>query len=483
MGKTVENTLEYTTEEKKRITREYRKLLKLLGDKINAGDKVLIRKAMDVALDAHKGVRRKSGEAYIFHPIAVARICVEEIGLGPTSAAAALLHDVVEDTDVTLEDIENMFGKKIASIIDGLTKISEILDNSDENTSIQAENFRKILLTLAEDVRVILIKIADRLHNMRTLGAMKEYKRRKIASETMFLYAPMAHRLGLYNIKSELEDLAFKNLEPEVYHEIETKLKKSKAVRTRFINQFILPIKRDLDKEGIPYTIKSRTKSVFSIYNKMKKKNIPFEEVYDVFAIRIIVDVPPEQEKAACWKVYSIVTDHYTPNPDRLRDWISVPKSTGYESLHTTVMSPSGKWVEVQIRSTRMDEIAEKGIAAHWKYKENSPENVIDQWLTRVREILENPEQNTLEFLDDFKLNFFSDEIYVFTPKGEVRTLPKGATALDFAFDIHTKIGEHCMGAKVNHKLVPLSHELKSGDQVEIITSSKQKPKEDWLNF
>ncbi|GAB4381090.1 MAG: RelA/SpoT family protein [Salibacteraceae bacterium] len=467
--------------EKRAILREYRALLKNARRPISDVDKLLIRKAFDLALEAHKDTRRKSGEPYIFHPIAVARIVSEEIGLGTTSIVSALLHDVVEDTDITLDDIEGYFGYKVRSIIDGLTKIKGA--HFTEDVSVQAENFRKMLLTLSDDVRVILIKLADRLHNMRTLEHMRHDKQQKIASETLYLYAPLAHRLGLYNIKSELEDLCLKYKEPEIYEKIEKSLEKSKAVRTRFINRFVVPIKRDLEKAGLKYEIKTRTKSVYSIYNKMINKNIPFEEVYDLFAIRIILDSSPETEKSDCWKAYSIVTDHYKPNPDRLRDWISTPKSNGYESLHTTVMSPTGKWVEVQIRTKRMDEIAEMGYAAHWKYKESASENALDEWISRIREMLENPDPNALDFIDDFKLNLFSDEIFVFTPKGELRNLPAGATALDFAFEIHTQIGARCIGAKVNHKLVPLSYELKSGDQVEILTSEKQRPKEDWLRF
>jgi GTP pyrophosphokinase len=393
------------------------------------------------------------------------------------------LHDTVEDTDITLDDIATLFGKKERTIIDGLTKISGVSDYS--NTSDQAENFRKMLLTLSDDVRVILIKLADRLHNMRTLNHMAREKQLKIASETMFLYAPLAHRLGLYNIKTELEDLSLKFKEPENYEDIVSRLQKTQAVRTRFINAFTLPIRRELDRQGLKYDIKSRTKSVFSIYNKIHKKGVPFEEIYDVFAIRIILKSPVETEKADCWRVYSIVTDFYQPSPERLRDWISIPKSSGYESLHTTVMSPTGKWVEVQIRSERMDDLAEKGYAAHWKYKESpeTPESKMDKWLQQIREVLESPSDNALEFIDNFKLSLFSEEIYVFTPEGDLKTLPVGATTLDFAFHIHSQIGYHCIGAKVNYKLVPLSHKLRSGDQVEILTSKKQRPKEDWLSI
>lgn len=458
----------------------YRKLLKTGTEERDEADRMLIRKAMDTAIEAHKDTKRKSGEPYIFHPMAVALIVSEEIGLGTTSICAALLHDVVEDTELTISDMDLLFGKKISRIIDGLTKIEEVADMS---TSIQAENFRKILLTLSEDVRVILIKIADRLHNMRTLDSMKLSKQHKIASETLFLYAPLAHRLGLYAIKSELEDLSLKYMEPQIFEEIELKLKKTKAVRTRFINQFILPIKRSLDSTDLKFSIQGRTKSIYSIWKKMLKKNIPFEEVYDIFAIRVILDVPLEDEKVTCWNVYSTVTDFYLPNPDRLRDWITSPKANGYESLHTTVMSPSGKWVEVQIRTLRMDEVAEMGYAAHWKYKESVGDSNVDLWLNKIRELLENPSQDAVDFIDDFKLDLFADEIYVFTPNGEVKTMRNNATALDFAFEIHTQIGATCLGAKVNNKLVPLSYKLNSGDQIEIITSKKQKPKEDWLKF
>jgi len=466
--------------EKKEILRQYRGLLKSSKSAEEPADRVLIRKAFNIALEAHKDMRRKSGEAYIYHPIAVARIVSEEIGLGTTSIVCALLHDVVEDTELTLEDIDGLFGEKVALIIDGLTKISGVFD---QTLSLQAENFRKMLLTMSDDIRVIIIKLADRLHNMRTLDSMRDDKRRKIASETLYLYAPLAHRLGLYAIKSELEDLGLKYTEPEIFNDIETKLQKTKAVRTRFVNRFTIPIKRNLTDYKLNFEIKGRTKSIYSIWNKMLEKNIPFEEVYDVFAIRIILDSDASNEKSDCWRAYSVVTDFYKPNPDRLRDWISTPKGNGYESLHTTVMSPTGKWVEVQIRTRRMDEIAEKGLAAHWKYKESASEQALDEWIAKVRDLLDSPESNALDFIDDFKLNLFSDEIFVFTPKGELRTMPVNATALDFAFDIHTQVGERCIGAKVNHKLVPLSHQLKSGDQVELITSRKQKPKKDWLQF
>ncbi|MDP4266378.1 MAG: bifunctional (p)ppGpp synthetase/guanosine-3',5'-bis(diphosphate) 3'-pyrophosphohydrolase [Bacteroidota bacterium] len=467
--------------ERKEILIKYRELLRVCRPNMDTQDKKLIRKAFNLALDAHKNTRRKSGEPYIYHPLAVAHIVVSEIGLGVTSVVCSLLHDVVEDTDYTLEDIRKLFGDKIASIIDGLTKISDIVD---QNASIQAENFKKMLLTLSDDVRVILIKLADRLHNMRTLDSMPHEKQIRIASETLYLYAPLAHRLGLYSIKTELDDLGFKFTEPEIYEMISQKIKETQKERTKFIGKFAMPIRKSLDEQNIKYTISGRVKSIHSIWTKMKKKDIPFEEVFDLFAIRIVIDAPLDIEKAECWKVYSIVTDFYRPNPDRLRDWISTPKSNGYESLHTTVMSNQGKWVEVQIRSTRMDEIAEKGYAAHWKYKEAATsESGLDEWLRKIREILQNPDSNALDFLDDFKLNLFSDEIILFTPKGDLKTLPIGATALDFAYNIHSAIGNSCIGAKVNHKLVPLNTELKSGDQIEIITSNKQKPKDEWLEY
>ena len=466
--------------EKKEILKRYKSLLRACRRTLEKGDKLLIRKAFDIALEAHKDMRRKSGEPYIYHPIAVAHICAEEIGLGTTSVVCALLHDVVEDTDLTLEDIKGLFGEKEAKIIDGLTKISGVFD---QGSSQQAENFRKMLLTLSDDIRVILIKLADRLHNMRTLESMTRDKQLKIASETLYLYAPLAHRLGLNAIKTELEDLGLKYTEPDVYNDIQQKLRESEPERKKFITKFIVPIKEILEEQEMKFTVIGRPKSIYSINSKIKTKGVSFEEIFDLFAIRIIIDSPIETEKADCWRVYSIVTDFYLPSPDRLRDWISTPKANGYESLHATVMGPEGKWVEVQIRSVRMDELAEKGYAAHWKYKDSANESQLDEWIRKIRELLENPEENALEFLDDFKLNLFAEEIFAFTPKGEIKTLPKNSTALDFAFDIHSKVGERCIGAKVNHKLVPLSYKLKSGDQVEVLTSSKQKPKEDWLNF
>ena len=465
--------------ENKMILNAYRGVLRSIKSSRSKEETKFIRKAFNVASKAHQSMRRKSGEPYIFHPLAVARICADEIGLGPTSIVCALLHDTVEDTNLTLNDIERNFGNNVRNIIDGLTKISGEFDFT---SSTQAENFKKMFLTIPDDVRVILIKLADRLHNMRTLDSMKEIKKLKIASETAYLYAPLAHRLGLYSIKTEMEDLSFKFTYPKEYNLIKNKLEKTKAVRDRYIQKFSHPIKKELDKQGFRYKLKARTKSIPSIHRKMKDKGVDFEEVFDVFAIRIILD--SFEEKADCWKVYSIVTDFYIPNTERLRDWISYPKQNGYESLHTTVMSPTGKWVEVQIRSRRMDDIAEKGLAAHWRYKEGTERNKgFDKWISEIREIMENRDSNTSDFLDDFKTNLYSDEIYVFTPKGDLFTLPKNATALDFAFSVHTDVGVSCIGAKVNSKLVPLSYVLKSGDQIEILTSKKQIPKEAWLEF
>lgn len=466
--------------EKKEILKRYRTLLKSCKRMMDKNDKLMIRKAFNLAVESHKDMRRKSGEPYIYHPIAVAQIAVSEIGLGPTSVVCALLHDVVEDTDISLDDIRMMFGEKVTKIIDGLTKISGVFD---QTSSLQAENFRKMLLTLSDDVRVILIKLADRLHNMRTLDSMKRDKQLKIASETLYLYAPLAHRLGLNAIKTELEDLGLKYTEPEVYDDINQKLINTQRERNRYINKFSLPIINSLTEAGMDFDIKGRSKSIKSIRDKMKKQGVPFEEIYDIFAIRIIIKCPMENEKSESWRAYSIVTDFYHPNPDRLRDWISTPKANGYESLHTTVMGPDGKWVEVQIRTERMDEIAEKGYAAHWKYKSSASETALDEWIQKIRELLENPESNALDFLDDFKLNLFSEEIFVFTPKGELKTLPNNSTALDLAYEIHSHVGNRCIAAKINNKLVSLSHHLNSGDQVEVLTSGKQKPKEEWLNF
>ena len=468
-------------EEKNEILRHYRGLLRVLKLKLKPGDKQLLRNAFEMAAKAHETMRRKSGEPYILHPLAVAKICVEEIGLGIRSTICALLHDTVEDTDITLEDIQREFGTEVTKIVDGLTKISFVMDN---NSTQQAENFKKILLTLTDDPRVILIKLADRLHNMRTLESMKREKQLKISSETIFVYAPLAHRMGLYNIKTEMEDLAMKYMEPDTYKYIAQKLTDTKRERTKYINDFIRPLKDKLDKAGFEFEMYGRPKSIHSIWNKMKKKGVSFEEVYDLFAIRILVHDTLEKEKEDCWKVYSIITDEYNPSPERLRDWLSNPKSNGYEALHTTVMGPHGKWVEVQIRTKRMNEIAEKGLAAHWKYKEGKEdESRFDKWFHQIREALSNPDDNSIDFLQDFKTSFLTEEIYVYTPKGEVKMLPVGASALDFAFGVHTAVGSKCIGAKVNHKLVPISYKLRSGDQIEIITSAKQKPNIEWLNF
>ena len=467
--------------EKKEILNRYRALLRSCNEKTTKEDKKEIRKAFNLAVKGHENTRRKSGEPYILHPIAVANICAKEIGLGTTSIICALLHDIVEDTDYTIGDIQKIFGKKIATIINGLTKISDVFD---QKVSLQAENFRKMLLTLSDDVRVILIKLADRLHNMRTLDAMSKQQKLKIASETLYLYAPLAHRLGLYSIKTELEDLGLKFTKPEIYKAISLKLNETKLSRNKYISKFSQPIKTVLKKEGLKTTIKGRPKSIYSIREKILYKGVTFDNIFDKFAIRIIVDSNNQNEKSDCWKIYSIVTDFYKPNPDRLRDWISTPKVNGYESLHTTVMGEDGKWVEVQIRSKRMDEIAEKGYAAHWHYKNQGyKSNSLDIWINKISSLLENPESNAIDFIDDFKLNLYSGEIFVFTPKGDLKTLRKGATALDFAFEIHTQIGMTCLGVKVNGKLVALSHILSSGDQVEIITSKKQYPRKDWLRF
>ncbi len=468
-------------QEKKLILREYRSLLRSLKPKLKPDDKELVRVAFEMSAEAHQTMRRKSGEPYILHPLAVARICVEEIGLGVRSTICSLLHDTVEDTDITLEDVERAFGSEIARIVDGLTKISNVID---VNASQQAENFKKILLTLTDDPRVILIKLADRLHNMRTLDSMKREKQLKIASETVYVYAPLAHRMGLYNIKTELEDLAMKYLEPEQFKEIAQKLSETKRERSRYINEFIKPLKEKLEKGGFDFEIYGRPKSIHSIWEKMRKKAVAFDEVYDLFAIRVILNSAPEKEKEECWKVYSMITDEYTPSPERLRDWLSNPKSNGYEALHTTVMGPQGKWVEVQIRSKRMNEIAEKGLAAHWKYKEGATdESRFDKWFQQIREVLNTQDNDSVDFLQDFKTSFLAEEIYVYTPKGDVKMLPVGSSALDFAFSIHSAIGVQCIGAKVNHKLVSISHKLRSGDQIEIITSGKQRPNEDWLQF
>ena len=472
-------------EENKEILRQYRRLITSAKPLLKDDDAKVIKMAFNLSADAHKDMRRKSGEPYIFHPIQVAQICVDEIGLGTTSIVAALLHDVVEDTEITLKEIEKKFGRKVAKIIDGLTKISEAFE---AGASQQAENFRKLVLTLSEDVRVILIKLADRLHNMRTLESMPRHKQLKIASETIYMFAPLAHRLGLYAMKTELEDLYLRYAHPSTYEEIQQKVKDTKSERARFIRHFIRPIQENLREEKLEFKIKGRPKSIYSIWNKMQKQNVSFEQVYDLFAIRIIIDADKNNEKSACWNVYSIVTDYYKPNPDRLRDWISTPKGNGYESLHTTVMSDKGKWVEVQIRTDRMDEIAEKGYAAHWKYKDkaeadNSPEAGLDLWISKVRKSLERTDTSALEFVDEFRSNLFKDEIFVFTPTGDLKVMPSGATVLDLAFEIHSNLGLKCIGAKIDNKLVANTHSLKNGDQVEILISDKQQPIVEWLSF
>ncbi|HSN49485.1 MAG TPA: RelA/SpoT family protein [Flavobacterium sp.] len=468
--------------ENKAILQEYKELLRISYQTLSPEDKKLIRKAFDVAMDAHKDQRRKSGEAYFFHPIAVAKIVASEIGLGATAIAAALMHDVVEDTPITVEDIEKMFDPKVAHLVEGLTKISKV--QKEMNVSMQAENFRKMLLTLNDDVRVILIKIADRLHNMQTMDTMEDFKQVKIASETLYIYAPLAHRLGLYKIKNKLEDLGLKYTEPGIYNDIVSKLKETKEEQDAYIKDISDVLKTALDAENLDYIIKGRPKSIYSIYRKMKAQGVGFDEVYDKFALRIVYKSNPHEEKFLAWKIYSIVTDHYRPSPSRLRDWISSPKTTGYEALHITVMGPKGRWVEVQIRSERMNEIAEKGYAAHYKYKQGGSEDSgLDVWLNLLKEALENPEMNAVDFVEDFKMNLYSKEIFVFTPKGEIKSLPKGATSLDFAFSIHSEIGIRTRGTRVNGKLVPLNHELKSGDQIEIITSQYQKPTINWLDY
>lgn len=475
-------TVEAIEKENKQIAKQYKELLRISYQTLSAEDKKLIRSAFDVAVDAHKEQRRKSGEAYIFHPIAVAKIVASEIGLDAVSIASALLHDVVEDTPYTLDDIERMFGETVARIVDGLTKIAHL--KKDKNISQQAENFRKMLLTLHDDVRVIIIKIADRYHNMLTMDAMPEHKQVKIASETLYIYAPLAHRIGLYNIKTRLEDLSLKYTEPEVYNDIRDKIEDTEDEQKEYIDAFTKVIRDSLDTEGLNYDVKGRMKSIFSIRRKMLAQNVAFDEIYDKFAIRIIYKSDRKNEKFLAWKIYSIVTDHFTPNPVRLRDWITSPKSTGYEALHITVMGPEGKWVEVQIRSERMHEIAEKGYAAHFKYKHgDQKEQGIEVWLNRLQEALENANVSAVDFVEEFKLNLYSKEIFVFTPKGELKSLPKGASPLDFAFHIHTEIGMKTRGAKVNGKLVPLNTVLHSGDQVEIITSEIAKPNQNWLDY
>ncbi|MFT6746217.1 MAG: guanosine-3',5'-bis(diphosphate) 3'-pyrophosphohydrolase [Glaciecola sp.] len=470
--------------ERKEILKRYRKLLRDAKKSQENLDKKMIRKAFEVAVDKHKHMRRKSGEPYIYHPIAVAQIVAEEICLGTTSIVCALLHDTVEDTDLTLDDVERMFGPKVRLIIDGLTKIDGVIDHSDPNYSIQGENFKKMMLTLSEDARVILVKLADRLHNMRTMQSMPRQNQVKTSYETLFLYGPLAHRLGLNKIKTELEDLAFRYTEPQLYGEIEKKLNDSKRELTKYINKFTKPIIGVLDETNHKYVIKGRPKSIYSISRKMKTKNIPFEEVYDIFAIRVIIDSDKKSEQVECWSIFSMITNLYKPNPNRLRDWISIPKANGYEALHTTVMGPDGKWVEVQLRSKRMDDIAEKGLAAHWKYKGlDSADSKLDQWITKIRHTLENTQGQTGDFIDDLKMDLFSEEIFVFTPAGDIKTLPKGATALDFAYEVHSKLGDQCIGAKISHNLVSLSHVLNNGDQIEILHSTRQTPKEDWLDI
>ena len=469
-------------EENKEIAKRYKNLLKETYQTLSRSDKLLIRKAFNLSVEAHSNQRRKTGEPYIFHPISVAKIVANEIGLGAVSIVAALLHDVVEDTKYTISDIEQLFGETVARIVSGLTKISSL--KKDKDHSIQAENFRKMLLTLHDDVRVILIKVADRLHNMQTMDAMPAHKQVKIASETLYIYAPLAHRLGLYNIKTELEDLGLKYTEPDVYNDIVSKISESKEDQDNYIKTFEKILNKGLSRESFNYQIKGRFKSIFSIRRKMRKQNVSFDEVYDKFAIRIIYEPTSKDEKFDAWKIYSIVTDYFKPNPSRLRDWISQPKSTGYEALHITVVGPEAKWVEVQIRSNRMDEIAEKGYAAHFKYKQGTEnENGLDGWLNLLKETLENQSINAVDFVEDFKLNLYAKEIYVFTPNGDLKSLPKGASALDFALSIHTDIGLKCRGVKVNGKLVPLSHELSSGDQIEVFTTSNNKPNARWLDF
>ena len=468
--------------ENKEIAKQYKELLRISYQSLSDSDKKIIRLAFDMAVEAHSDQKRKSGEAYIFHPISVAKIVAQQIGLDATSICAALLHDVVEDTKFSIKDIERHVGNDIAKIVNGLTKISNL--KKDRNISLQAENFRKMLLTLNDDVRVIIIKIADRLHNMQTMDSMPEYKQVKIASETLYIYAPLAHRIGLFNVKTELEDLSLKYTEPKRYESIKQMIEKTKGAQDSFIKIFSKFLNNELSKERFKFSIKGRNKSIYSIHRKMLTQNIPFEKIYDKFALRIIYKCNKNNEKFLAWKIYSIVTDHFTPNPTRLRDWISAPKSTGYEALHITVMGPSNKWVEVQIRSERMNEIAEKGYAAHYKYKQGNQKDIgIEIWLNRIQEVLENNTGNAVDFVEDFKLNLYAEEIFVFTPQGDLKSLPQGSTALDFAFFIHTDIGKKTRGVRVNDSLVPLSKVLKSGDQIEVITSEKIKPSKNWLDF
>ncbi len=468
--------------ENKEIAKQYKELLRISYQTLSDSDKKMIRLAFDAAVEAHNGQRRKSGEAYIFHPISVAKIVAHQIGLDATSICAALLHDVIEDTKFSFKDIESLLGKNVAKIVHGLTKISNL--KKDKNISLQAENFRKMLLTLNDDVRVIIIKIADRLHNMQTMDAMPEYKQVKIASETLYIYAPLAHRIGLYNLKTELEDLSLKYTEPERYISIKTNVDETKESQESYIKSFSKFLNKELKKEHLKFEIKGRSKSIYSIHRKMLIQNVPFEKIYDKFALRIIYESDSNNEKFLAWKIYSIVTDHFTPNPTRLRDWISAPRSTGYEALHITVMGPSNKWVEIQIRSERMNEIAEKGYAAHYKYKTGDKKDLgIESWLNRIQEVLENNTGNAVDFVEDFKLNLYAEEIFVFTPKGDLKSLPQGSTALDFAFFIHSEIGKKTRGIRVNDRLVPLSKVLKSGDQIEVITSERIKPSKNWLDF
>ena len=468
--------------ENKEIAQQYKELLRISYQRLTSSDKKLIRLAFDIAVDAHKNQRRKSGEPYVLHPISVAKIVAGEIGLDSTSIASALLHDVIEDSNYTIEDIKKTFGNTISKIVYGLTKISNL--KKDSYDSIQAENFRKMLLTLNDDVRVIIIKIADRLHNMKTLNSLPKQKREKIASETLFIYAPLAHRIGLYNIKSDLEDLGLKYTDLRRYNQIRNKIEKSKEKQDLYIKKFSLMVKNTLNKEELKYNIIGRSKSIYSIHNKMEQQSIPYESVFDKFAIRIIYDSDIANEKFIAWKIYSIITDHFIPNPTRLRDWITAPKSTGYEALHITVSGPENQWVEVQIRSKRMNEIAEKGYAAHYKYKQKNKKDIgIESWLDRLQELLKSNSVDAIDFIDDFKLSLYSEEIFVFTPKGDLISLPKGSTGLDFAFNIHTEIGSKTRGIRVNQKLVPLSKELVSGDQVEVITSNAAKPKANWLEY
>jgi GTP pyrophosphokinase len=470
-------------DELKQVRAKFDDLLKLMEPNLQDEDRLHVENAYEMAVDAHKFQRRKSGEPYIFHPIEVARICFEEIGLGPTAVICALLHDVVEDTTVTLAEIQAAFGPKVATIVDGLTKLDGTY-NTESVESPQAENFKKVLSTLVVDVRVVLIKMADRLHNLRTIDAQPKHKQLKIAAETEYIYTPLAHRLGLYNIKTEFQDICLKITDPEMYEEIRHKLSDSDQARNEYIDQFIKPLKEELQHLGAPFRVLGRSKAISSIYSKIKNNNVLFEEIYDIFAVRIIIDVPVEKEKSYCWQIYSIITDVYKPIPERLKDWVTTPKGNGYESLHTTVIGPKGKYVEVQIRTERMDEIAEKGFAAHWKYKGiKKQENVYDNWLDNIREILDAKHTNAMDFVNDFKTNLFSEEVYVYTPKGDMRIMPKGATALDFAFEIHSDVGYHASAIKVNNKLVPMGYKLNNGDQVQIITNKNQKPNEDWLKM